>query len=289
MEKKLNCNENMKNRKDMLTAGSYRNKQNIRSCGQSNLVGKILKGIDGDEFTLYYQPEYNLETKKVIGVEALARWISPDNYMAITPDVFIPIAEKSGLIYELDRMMLHKALKQKMIWEKEGLEHIELSINLSGKTVENEMAFRVIEEIIASYTVNYKTVIIEITETMIIKGIDSVVERLNRLRKYGIRFALDDFGTGYSSLIHMIKLPIDIIKIDRSFIKSIPKCSEETVITKNILAMAHDLNFKVVAEGIENVEQLEYLKVNSCEGGQGFLLCGPLPSDEVEGIIRGEI
>mgnify|MGYP001052405225 FL=1 len=174
-----------------------------------------------------------------------------------------------------------------MIWESNGLGHIELSINLSSKTIESEENFRCIEEIIKSINVDYNTVIFEITETMVITNIDLTMERLNRLREYGIRFALDDFGTGYSSLIHLVKLPIDIIKIDKTFIKSIPNGNEETAITKNILAMAHDLNFKVVAEGIETEKQLEYLQINSCEGGQGFLLCVPLPSDKVVDIIRG--
>lgn len=264
----------------------YKKEQNKRNHNYSEMVNRILRGMEKDEFTLFYQPEYSLETGKIYGVEALARWISPDNIAAISPDVFIPVAENTGLIYELDRMIIRKALVQKMIWENDGLENIELSINISSKSIESEQDFEFIEEIISSYNVNYNTVIFEITETVVITNIDLAMERLNRLRKYGIRFALDDFGTGYSSLIHLIKLPIDIIKIDRSFIKSIPYCSEETTITKNILAMAHDLSFKVVAEGIETMEQLEYLRINSCEGGQGFLLCAPLPSDKIVEIIR---
>ncbi len=265
----------------------YKKRYKNVSYRRSDIVKKIIKAIENDEFTLFYQPEYNLGTGKIIGVEALVRWISPDSNTTIPPDVFIPVAEKTGLIFELDRMVIRKALQQKMIWESIGLEHIEMSINLSGKTIESEKDFGSIEEIIRSYKVNYNTVIFEITETMVITNIELAMERLKRLRKFGIRIALDDFGTGYSSLIHLVKLPIDIIKIDRTFIKSIPTGNEETAITKNILAMAHDLNFKVVAEGIETEKQLEYLQINSCEGGQGFLLCVPLPSDKVVDIIRG--
>lgn len=287
MEKIVKTQRRYNTKKTQPSARLFKNKLNKNNPEYSEMVGKILRGIKRDEFTLFYQPEYNLVTKKVIGVEALVRWISPNDFMAISPDVFIPVAEKTGLIYELDRMIICKALKQKMIWEKEGLGDIELSINISSKSIEGEENFRIIEDIISSYNVDYNTVILEITETMVITNIDLAMERLNRLRKHGIRFALDDFGTGYSSLVHLVKLPIDIIKIDRSFIKSIPTGNEETTITKNILAMAHDLNFKVVAEGIETVEQLEYLQINSCEGGQGFLLCVPLPSDKVIEKIRG--
>jgi EAL domain-containing protein (putative c-di-GMP-specific phosphodiesterase class I) len=259
-----------------------------QKLGKNRMINKINMGIARDEFTLFYQPEYNLENNEIIGVEALVRWISPGKGI-IPPDSFIPLAEKTELIYELERMIIRKALDQKLKWEEEGLGHIELSINLSSKSIESDKDFRIIEEIISSYQVNYKTVIFEITETMVITNVDLAMERLNRLRKHGIRFALDDFGTGFSSLVHLIKLPIDIIKIDRSFIKSIPNCNEETSITKNILSMAHDLNFKVVAEGIETMEQLKYLQQNSCEGGQGFLLCVPLPSEQVAKVIRGEM
>lgn len=251
----------------------------------NKMINKIQMGIVRDEFTLYFQPEYNLNTNEIIGVEALVRWISPGDGI-ITPDTFIPVAETTELIYELERVVIRKALDQKRKWEREGLGHIELSINLSGKSIESDNDFKIIEEIVSSYQINYNTVIFEITESTVITNINLAMERLSRLKKYCIRFALDDFGTGYSSLVHLIKLPIDIIKIDRSFIKSIPEGVEETSITKSILSMAHDLNYKVVAEGIETKEQLEYLQKNSCEGGQGFLLCVPLPPEQVSKIIR---
>jgi EAL domain-containing protein (putative c-di-GMP-specific phosphodiesterase class I) len=259
--------------------------QTVHNIRQNNMINRIKQGIARDEFTLYYQPEYDLSTRRIIGVEALVRWISPNKGM-IAPDDFIPLAEKCDLIYEFERMVICKALEQKRIWEQEGLEHIDLSINLSCKSIESEDDFRIIEEIISSYKVDYNKIIFEITESVIITNVNMAIERLKRLKKYGIRLALDDFGTGYSSLVHLVKLPIDIIKIDRSFIRSIPYNNEETSITRNILTMAHDLSYKVVAEGIETYEQLEYLKKNSCEGGQGFLLCVPLPSEQVSMIMK---
>jgi EAL domain-containing protein (putative c-di-GMP-specific phosphodiesterase class I) len=257
----------------------------VKNLGNNRMVNSIQTGIARDEFTLFYQPEYNLESNEIIGVEALVRWISPEKGM-IPPDAFIPLAEKTNIIYELERMIICKALEQKKLWEQEDLGHIELSINLSSRSIDSEDNFKIIEDIISSYKVNYKTIIFEITESVVIANIDLALERINRLRKYGIRFALDDFGTGYSSLTHLLKLPIDIIKIDKSFIRSIPYCSEETSITKNILTMAHDLRFKVVAEGIETLAQLEYLRKNSCEGGQGFLLCIPLSSERVVDVLK---
>lgn len=155
--------------------------QTAENIGQNKMVSKIQMGIDRDEFTLFYQPVYNLDTKKIIGVEALVRWISLGKGI-ITPDVFIPLAEKTDLIYKLDRMIICKALEQKQRWEQEGLGHIELSINISSKSIESEDDFSVIEEIISSYKVNYNTIIFEITETVVITNVILAMERLNRLK-----------------------------------------------------------------------------------------------------------
>lgn len=251
---------------------------------QVQLINKLQNGIEKEEFTLFYQPEYNLNSNEIIGVEALVRWPHPENGF-ISPDVFIPIAEKTKQIYSLERWIINEALQQKVQWEEMGLADIELSINLSSKTLESESNFQRIEEIISTYQVDYTKIIFEITETIILTQVDLAVERLNRLKAYGIKIALDDFGTGYSSLTHIMKLPIDIIKIDKSFIQSIPYGNEETIITQNILSLARELNFRVVAEGIETQEQLDYLKMASCERGQGYLLCKPLPGKRIDEVL----
>ena len=251
---------------------------------QVHMVNMLQTGIEQEEFTLFYQPEFCLRTNQIIGVEALVRWLHPINGF-ISPDVFIPVAESSKQIYTLERWIVNKALQQKEQWEKQGLGQMELSINLSSKTLESESNFQKIENIISSYQVDYSKIIFEITETVIISHIDQAIERLKRLRSYGIRIALDDFGTGYSSLAHILKLPIDIIKIDKSFIGSVPYGNEETVITQNIISLARDLNYRVVAEGIETQEQLEYLNSLSCERGQGYLLCKPLPTEKLSELL----
>ncbi|MBP1757095.1 MAG: hypothetical protein H6Q59_3493 [Firmicutes bacterium] len=252
---------------------------------QVQMINKLQNSIDKGEFQLYYQPEYNLTTNEIIGVEALVRWPNPEGGFT-PPDLFIPIAEKSRQIYSLERWIVNEALRQKTLWEAKGLDDIELSINLSSKTLESESNFQKIEDIISSYQVDCSKIIFEITETILLTQVDMAIERLNRLRAYGIKIALDDFGTGYSSFTHIMKLPIDIIKIDKSFIQSVPHGNEETVITQNILSLAHKLNYRVVAEGIETQEQLEYLKTSSCERGQGYLLCRPLPSDKLNNLLH---
>ncbi len=251
---------------------------------QVQMINKLQQAIEKEEFTLFFQPEYNLFTNEIIGVEALVRWFSTDSGY-ISPDLFIPVAEKSKQIYGLERWIVNQALNQKEQWERDGLNNLELSINLSSKTLESESNFQKIEEIISSHKADLSKVTFEITETIILSQIDLAIERLKRLREYGIKIALDDFGTGYSSFTHMMKLPVDIIKIDKSFIQSVPYGNEETVITHNILSLAHELNYRVVAEGIETQEQLEYLRSIFCERGQGYLLCKPLPPSKISEIL----
>jgi diguanylate cyclase (GGDEF)-like protein len=251
---------------------------------QLQMVNMLQTGMEREELCLFYQPEFCLGTNKIIGVEALIRWKHPvEGY--ISPDLFIPIAEKSKQIYPLERWIITKALQQKEQWEREGLNGIELSINLSGKTLDSESNFRKIEEIILSHPVDYSKITFEITETVIISQIDQAINRLKRLRSYGMKIALDDFGTGYSSLVNILNMPIDIIKIDKSFIKSIPNGNEEKVITKNLITLAHELNYRVVAEGIETQMQLEFLQKISCERGQGYYLCRPLPIEELGDLL----
>lgn len=254
----------------------------------TQMVNNLKAGIVKEEFVLFFQPIFNLFTNEITGVEALVRWFHPDKGY-ISPDEFIPVAEQSELIYDLEHFIVRKALQQKMEWEREGLDKVELSINLSGKTLESEDNFNKIEKLISSFPVDYFKLIIELTETAFITNLELAMERLKRLKSFGIKIAMDDFGTGYSSLMHLINLPIDIIKIDRSFIRALQKKNKETVVTKNILTMAHDLDYKVIAEGIETQEQLDYLKINSCESGQGFLLCIPLTSEKVSELLRMKI
>lgn len=246
---------------------------------------KLQIGIVNDEFELFYQPQYSLSNKQLVGMEALVRWMHPKEGM-ISPAEFIPLAEETEQIYELERLIVNKALTQKQIWEENGLGHLELAINISGKTITSEDVFHDIEDIISDYPVNYETITIEITETAIITDPDKVVERLNRLKDKGIKIALDDFGTGYSSLTYLGKFPIDVIKLDRSYVNLIPFNYIDTAIVKNMLRLAKDLKYKVIAEGIETGEQLEYLEKHSCEGGQGYLFSKPLPQDQLRELLR---
>ena len=253
---------------------------NIRNM---RMINQLQYGLEDNQFRLYYQPQFNLKTGEVIGVEALIRWFHPEEGL-IPPSDFIPVAEESGQIFELERWIVKKALEQKLEWEKQGHSDIVMSINLSGKTLTSAINFYEIELLLAKASVDFTRIVIEITETANISDIDIVIKHLNRLRLMGIRIALDDFGTGYSSLNYLKKFPINIIKLDRSFINAINENGVDILLIKNVLTLAHDLKFEVVAEGIETNEQLEFLKEGLCEAGQGYLFSKPLPVEHVNSL-----
>jgi EAL domain-containing protein (putative c-di-GMP-specific phosphodiesterase class I) len=161
-----------------------------------------------------------------------------------------------------------------------------MSVNLSGKSLASAINFNELEQIFEAIKVDYNTVVIEITETANISDVEIVINHLNRLKKRGMKIALDDFGTGYSSLNYLKKFPINIIKLDKSFIDAINENGIDTLLIKNILTLAKDLGFEVIAEGIENTEQLEYLKSHFCSSGQGYLLSRPAPEDKVQELLK---
>ncbi len=262
----------------------YQEKINDENFKHMKMINNLQYGIDEEQFILYYQPQFDLATGIMNGVEALVRWIHPQEGF-ISPGDFIPVAEDSGQIYKLERWIVAKALEQKRILEDQGFSDIIMSINLSGKTLTSEMNFMELEQIIATAKVDFSKVVIEITETANISDVENVINHLNRLKALGIRVALDDFGTGYSSLNYLKKFPINIIKLDKSFIDSINENGIDTLLIKNILTLAHDLEFEVIAEGIETREQLVFLKEHYCGSGQGYLLSRPVPEEKIYELL----
>ena len=244
------------------------------------ISNQIQHAIEKKEFILYYQPQIYLNTGEIKGFEVLIRWNNPFSGF-ISPALFIPIAEETGQIFAIEKWIINNALKQKKILENKGYEHLDLSINLSSKTLMSNLNFHELEDILDENKVDYSHITLEVTETAIISDIEMAISRLLRLKRYGLKIALDDFGTGYSSLTYLKKMPIDTIKLDRSFVKSIEENDADTYIIKSILYLALDLKYNVVAEGIETEEQYRFLEKNNCESGQGFLMSKPVPIEDV--------
>ena len=257
---------------------SNENSENIK------LSIQLQSAIKNNELVLYYQPQYELLSGEISGFEALVRWIHPQKGL-IMPMKFIPMAEETGQIYDLEKWIIESALRRKLIFEKEGKKDLYISVNLSSKSLSSELTFIDLEHIFSNYDIDYSHIVIEITETAIISDMGFAVERLKKLRRLGMKIALDDFGTGYSSLIHLKDMPIDIVKLDRDFVKSIEEYGKSAMIIKSLLSLTIDLNYEVVAEGIETNEQLEYLKKYKCKTGQGYLMSKPITIEEVQKLL----
>ena len=244
------------------------------------LANDLQEAIENEQLVLYYQPVFDINTMEKIGLEALIRWKSNKRGF-VSPDAFIPLAEETGQILVIDRWVLTQTLIMKKKLEEQGI-NLGLGINLSSKTLMGEINFPYFLNIFDDYDVDFSGITIEITETAIINDIELAIDRIKQLRGRGIKIALDDFGTGYSSLNHLKELPIDIVKLDKSFVGSISENNREGLIIKAIISLSQSLGFEVIAEGIETEEQLRYLQKNGCPFGQGFYLQRP---DSIEKLI----
>ena len=252
--------------------------------GAIELENKLKTAIRNERFVLYYQPQYYTGTKKLRGVEALIRWRDEDNKF-ISPATFIPMAEKNGTIIPIGKWVVEQSIKQYAAWRGQfGFPFI-MSINISALQYKKEDFVDSIVEVMERYKVSPAEIELEITESVLIDDFDEVYEKLKVLRAYGIRISLDDFGTGFSSLSYLKKLPIDTLKIDKSFIDTVLTDPSSKVILESIVNMVKALGFESIAEGVELVEQYEYLQAIGCNVIQGYLFSRPLTSDDMEKIL----
>ncbi len=243
------------------------------------LMGELRRAIENDQLCLYYQPKVSLKTGRVIGVEALARWQHPEHGF-IPPDQFIAPAERTGLIRPLTLWVFHTAQSQCMAWHQAGTA-LGMAINLSARNLHDPQLPDQLAELIKRCGPSPIMLELEITESTIMADPARAMDILTRLRAMGIRFAIDDFGTGYSSLSYLKKLPVDTIKIDRSFVMHMVTHQDDAVIVRSTVEMAHHLGLKVVAEGVENRETWDRLVELGCDAAQGYYMCRPIPADEL--------
>ena len=241
--------------------------------------------VEQNEFILHYQPQYDLVTGKMTGMEALIRWKHPIRGF-IPPMEFIPFSEKTGHITPISAWVLITAVNQKRKWEEMGYHPAKMAVNLSGYVITDEDSLKQICDVIDDLQIKEGELEIEVTETAVMLQLDQAKESLEKLRETGITIAMDDFGTGYSSLTYLHTLPFDIVKIDRDFIKNIKTSDDESFLYKTVIDLAHNMNLSVVAEGIETLEQKDFLLRNHCDVGQGYYFSKPLPANEIEKLLK---
>lgn len=237
----------------------------------------LRRGLAHNEFTLFYQPKVQSNTGHLVGFEALIRWIHPEKGL-IPPNVFIPIAEETDLIIPLGYWVIEEACRQILQWSQKGLNVVPVSINISPVQLKQDVFFNNFCDIIIRTDVDPALLGIEITETSVMHDVESNALNMARLRELNIEVSIDDFGTGYSSLSYLKKLPIDILKIDRSFVSDMATDPDAVAVVEAIISIAHTLKLSVVAEGVETKEQLKHLRDSGCEYIQGFFCSRPVPA-----------
>jgi diguanylate cyclase (GGDEF)-like protein len=263
----------------------YAPSMNVHTLERLELESDLRHALERDEFLLHYQPIVETATGLITGTEALLRW-NHRLHGVISPTAFIPLAEETGLIVPIGEWVLATACARNKAWQSQGLTNLSISVNLSARQFGDPMLLENLVRIIGASGLDPSSLELEITESMVMPHGACAVAVLENLKSIGVQIVIDDFGTGYSSLAYLKRFPIDTLKVDRSFIRDIPADTSDMKITRAIIALAHGLKLKVVAEGVETADQLKFLRAHHCDSAQGYFLHRPLPEAEVTQVLE---
>ena len=257
----------------------------MQSAARERLALKsdLENALERSEFFLLYHPIFDLDRVQVQGVEALLRWEHPTKG-TIMPDVFIPVLEESGLIVEVGRWVLNEACRQAGAWHKQG-HRTSVSVNVSMRHLESDRLVDDVREALRIGDFDPSMLILEVTESVLMKDAEATVARLNRLKQLGVMVAIDDFGTGYSSLAYLRQFPVDVLKIDRSFVAEMSRSPDAAALIHALVELGRTLGLVTLAEGIEEQNQLDGLRVEQCDQGQGFIFSRPAAASEIERLL----
>jgi diguanylate cyclase (GGDEF)-like protein/PAS domain S-box-containing protein len=262
----------------------YQPEMNASVGARMNVERRLRRALRDGEFLLHYQPQVDLSTGRVVGMEALVRWMDPEHGL-VSPASFIPVAEESGLIGPLSEWVLREACRQNKAWQDAGLPPARMSVNLSARQFQQRDIATLVMAVLAETGLDPKYLELELTESTIMRNAEEAITMLAELSALGIGIAIDDFGTGYSSLSYLKRFPVHRLKIDRSFVADIGSSGDDETITSAIIALAHSLELQVIAEGVETSAQLDFLRARDCDEMQGFLFSRPLPRDAIPGLL----
>ncbi|ELQ09229.1 putative sensory box GGDEF/EAL domain-containing protein [Pseudomonas fluorescens BRIP34879] len=245
------------------------------------IAGELRRALDGDELRVYYQPVHNLQDGRLIGVEALVRWQHPERGL-VPPGEFIPIAERTGLIADIDGWVMLQACRQMGQWLAEGRPLGFMAVNVSSRLFARRELYEHVARVLHDTGLDPAFLELEVTESAVMDDPDRALEQLHRLRELGLRLAIDDFGTGYSSLLRLKRLPVHKLKIDQGFVAGLPGDEDDVAIVRMVVALAKSMGLQVHAEGIEQVEQARFLLAQACDMGQGYWFGKPKPATDIE-------
>jgi len=258
---------------------------NAQARERATLEADLRRAIDNQEFVLYYQPKVDVATWQIAGVEALVRWRHPEQGI-VPPWKFIPLAEESGLIADIGQWVLREACQQMRGWRSQGLPPMSLSVNVSSAQFVNGRVWQAVQGALGQSRFPAQDLTLELTETLLLSNDADTLDALRELKEMGVKLSIDDFGTGYSSLSYLSRFPIDELKIDRSFMKAVTKEREHAAIVSAIVALGRALNLNVVAEGVEDVDQLAFLRALRCQQFQGYLCSRPVPAQALMALLQ---
>jgi diguanylate cyclase (GGDEF)-like protein/PAS domain S-box-containing protein len=247
---------------------------------------QLRKAIEDKQLEVFYQPKLSLATGRLDAAEALVRWRHPERGM-VPPGDFISLAEETGLIGSIGEIVLREACRQACEWQRQGLDPIRVSVNLSVHQLRQGKLVSLVRQVLEETGLAPQWLELELTESQLLDSVEHIITTFHQLRELGVRLAIDDFGTGYSSLSYLKRFPVDYVKIDQSFIRGLGEGTEDAAITKAIIDMAHSLGLKVVAEGVENQQQLDFLRSNGCDEVQGYLISRPIEAGLLMEVLSG--
>ncbi len=259
-----------------------------KSLERLSIETNLRFALERNELSLHYQAKVDFKTNTITGVEALLRWQNP--YLgSVTPTQFIPVAEETGLIVPIGRWVMRTACAQNVAWQRDGLPPVCMAVNLSLRQLTDDNLIDDIKKALNDSGMAPNLLELEITESMVMHNPARMIAVLAKIKNLGVRLAIDDFGTGYSSLAQIKHFPIDTLKVDRSFIRNIPKDAEDKAITEAIIAMGRTLSLTVVAEGVETIEQMNFLEDHSCDEMQGYYFSKPIVPEQFADLLRNHV
>jgi PAS domain S-box-containing protein len=265
----------------------YSRAMNATALEKLSMESQLRKALERGEFLLNFQPKLVASSGRIVGLEALIRWRHPELGL-VPPSQFIPVAEESGLIVPIGDWVLRSACLQNQAWRRAGYPAVHIAVNIASPHFRQGGLVASVAAALKESALDPALLEVELTESMLMQGVDATLDTLFKLKDMGVRLAIDDFGTGYSSLSYLKRFPLDTLKIDRSFIKELPRDAEDAAITRAIIAMAHSLKLSVVAEGVESAEQLAFLQQHGCDVVQGYLFSQPLGAADFAALLAAQ-